>query len=93
MILILLLIFIPILYSLNTKNPPGTNVSSDFKDADCKFLYDLTYLKDGKRIHEQEIFKSEMEIIKNAKKFLMIDFSSTMMNTTSPWTFQIKWKR
>ena len=74
MILILLLIFIPILYSLNTKNPPGTNVSSDFKDADCKFLYDLTYLKDGKRIHEQEIFKSEMETIKKAKKFLMIDF-------------------
>ncbi len=74
MILILLLIFIPILYSLNTKNPPGTNVSSDFKDADCDFLYDLTYLKDGKRIHEQEIFKREMETIKKAEKFLMIDF-------------------
>lgn len=73
-LIVLLLIFIPIIYSLNTKNPPGTNVSSDFKDADCKFLYDLTYLKDGKRIHEQEIFKRELETIKNAKKFLMIDF-------------------
>ena len=73
-LIILLLIFIPILYSLNTKNPPGTNVSSDFKDADCDFLYDLTYLKDGKRIHEQEIFKRELETIKNAEKFLMIDF-------------------
>lgn len=73
MILILLFI-IPILYSLNTKNPPGTNVSSDFKDADCEFLYDLTYLKDGKRIHEKRIFKKEMELIKNAQDFLMLDF-------------------
>lgn len=74
MILVLLLIIIPILYSLNTKNPPGTNLSSDFKDADCEFLYDLTYLKDGKRLHEKRIFKHEMELIKNAKDFLMVDF-------------------
>ena len=74
MILVLLLIIIPILYSLNTKNPPGTNLSSDFVDADCEFLYDLTYLKDGKRLHEKRIFKREMELIKNAKDFLMVDF-------------------
>ena len=74
MILILLLIIIPIIYSLNTKNPPGTNLSSDFKDADCEFLYDLTYLKDGKRVHEKRIFNREMEIIKNAQDFLMLDF-------------------
>lgn len=74
MILVLLLIIIPIIYSLNTKNPPGTNLSSDFKDADCEFLYDLTYLKDGKRLHEKRIFKREMELIKNAKDFLMVDF-------------------
>lgn len=74
MILVLLLIIIPIIYSLNTKNPPGTNLSSDFKDADCEFLYDLTYLKDGKRLHEKRIFKREMDLIKNAKDFLMVDF-------------------
>ena len=74
MILILLLIIIPIIYSLNTKNPPGTNLSSDFRDADCEFLYDLTYLKDGKRLHEKRIFKREMELIKNAQDFLMLDF-------------------
>ena len=73
MILILLFI-IPIIYSLSTKNPPGTNVSSDFRDADCEFLYDLTYLKDGKRLHEKKIFKREMELIKNAQDFLMLDF-------------------
>ncbi|MDU3086884.1 MAG: phospholipase D-like domain-containing protein [Peptoniphilus harei] len=74
-IMILILLFIiPILYSLNTKNPPGTNLSSDFKDADCEFLYDLTYLKDGKRIHEKRIFKREMDLIKNAQDFLMLDF-------------------
>ena len=74
MILILLLIIIPIIYSLNTKNPPGTNLSSDFVDADCEFLYDLTYLKDGKRLHEKRIFNQEMELIKNAQDFLMLDF-------------------
>lgn len=74
MIIILLLIIIPIIYSLNTKNPPGTNLSSDFKDADCEFLYDLTYLKDGKRLHEKRIFNQEMELIKNAQDFLMLDF-------------------
>ena len=74
MILILLLVIIPIIYSLNTKNPTGTNLSSDFKDADCEFLYDLTYLKDGNRIHEKRIFKREMELIKNAQDFLMLDF-------------------
>ena len=74
MIIVLLLIIIPIIYSLNTKNPPGTNLSSDFKDADCEFLYDLTYLKDGKRLHEKRIFKREMDLIKNAKDFLMVDF-------------------
>ncbi|WP_277219129.1 phospholipase D family protein [Peptoniphilus vaginalis] len=74
MILILLLVIIPILYSLNTKNPPGTNLSSDFKDANCEFLYDLTYLKDGKRLHEKRIFKREMDLIKNAQDFLMVDF-------------------
>ncbi|MDK7354338.1 phospholipase D-like domain-containing protein [Peptoniphilus harei] len=74
MIIILLLVIIPIIYSLNTKNPPGTNQSSDFRDADCEFLYDLTYLKDGKRLHEKRIFKREMDLIKNAKDFLMVNF-------------------
>ena len=74
MIIILLLIIIPIIYSLNTKNPPGTNLSSDFKDADCEFLYDLTYLKNGERHHEKRIFNREMEIIKDAEEFLILDF-------------------
>ena len=74
MIIILLLIIIPIIYSLNTKNPAGTNVSSDFKDADCEFLYDLTYLKDGKRLHDKRIFNREMDLIKNAQDFLIVDF-------------------
>ncbi|MDU5471215.1 MAG: phospholipase D-like domain-containing protein [Peptoniphilus harei] len=74
MIIILLLIIIPIIYSLSTKNPPGTNLSSDFKDADCEFLYDLTYLKDGNRLHEKRIFNREIDLIKNAQDFLMVDF-------------------
>jgi len=72
-LIILALIIIPIIYSFTTKNPPGTNVSSDYENVDVDFFYDLTYLKDGKRNHEHKIFKTEMDLINNAKDFLVID--------------------
>lgn len=74
MLALILLFIIPIIYSLNTKNPKGTNISGEFKKTQADFIYDLTYTKDQKRIHEININKEEMEIIKNAKKFLLIDF-------------------
>lgn len=74
MLALILLLIIPIIYSLNTKNPKGTNISGEFKKTQADFIYDLTYTKDQKRIHEININKEEIEIIKNAKKFLLIDF-------------------
>lgn len=74
MLALILLLIIPIIYSLNTKNPKGTNNSGEFKKAQADFIYDLTYTKDQRRIHEININKEEIEIIKNAKKFLLIDF-------------------
>lgn len=70
---LLILFFLPFIYSLNTKNPPGTNVAGDFAPVQGDFIYDLTYMKDGKRIHEKNIFQGEMDLIKEAQDFLIID--------------------
>ncbi|WP_246541209.1 phospholipase D-like domain-containing protein [Peptoniphilus ovalis] len=72
-LVILALIIVPILYSMNTKNPPGTNVSSQFQNVDLDFFYDLTYLKNNNRNHEMNIFDEEMKLINEAEKFLIID--------------------
>lgn len=56
------------------KSPEYTNSASDFHFAEhVDFLYDLTYQKDGKRIHEQEIFEAQLDLISNAEEFLLLD--------------------
>ena len=72
--IILLMWLIPTAYSLATKNPEGTNVEGKLAPAEAEFIYDLSYVKDGEKIHEQKIFDREMDIIRNAKEFLMVDF-------------------
>lgn len=72
--ILLLMWLIPTAYSLNTKNPEGTNISGEFSPAEAEFIYDLSYVKDGEKMHEQKIFDREMEIIREAKEFLMVDF-------------------
>lgn len=72
-LVILALIIVPILYSMTTKNPPGTNVSTKFQNVDLDFFYDLTYLKNNNRNHEMNIFDEEMKLINEAEKFLIID--------------------
>lgn len=74
-IVVLVLAFIlPVLYSMTTKNPVGTNVKGEFYPADhVEFLVDLNYEKDGERIHEHEIFKNQMDLIQNAEEFLLLD--------------------
>ncbi len=72
--ILLLMWLIPTAYSLTTKNLEGTNVAGEFAPAEAEFIYDLSYVKDGKKIHEQKIFNREMEIIAEAKEFLIVDF-------------------
>ena len=72
--ILLLMWLIPTAYSLTTKNPEGTNVEGEFAPAEAEFIYDLSYVKDGEKIHEQKIFDREMDIIREAKEFLMVDF-------------------
>ena len=72
--ILLLMWLIPTAYSFATKNPEGTNVSGEFSPAETEFIYDLSYVKDGENVREQKIFDREMEVIREAKEFLMVDF-------------------
>ena len=59
-------------------------VSSD----DVTFLYDLTYEKDGARVHEQHIFDRIFSHIRGAEKYILIDmflFNSYLGNAGSPF--------
>jgi len=51
-----------------------------------RFLYDLTYEKDGKRVHEQQIFDSVFTHIQTAERYILIDmflFNSYLGNAGS----------
>lgn len=57
-----------------TTNPQGTSfIGAKTIGKNVEFLYDLTYLKDGERIHNQRIFEEEMDLIRNANEFILID--------------------
>lgn len=72
--LIVLIILFCFIFSLFSKNPKGTNIKSEYKNpASLKFIYDLTYEKDQEIIRESNIFNSQMDLIKNAKKYLILD--------------------
>jgi len=47
--------------------------SEEYKTDDVSFVCDLTYEKDGERIHEQAIFENIYEIIENAGEFIVCD--------------------
>lgn len=52
------------------------------------FLYDLTYEKDGKRVHEQQIFDRIFSNIKKAENYILIDmflFNAYLGNTESAY--------
>ncbi|WP_246060448.1 phospholipase D-like domain-containing protein [Peptoniphilus catoniae] len=72
--LLLLIFLIPLIYSLFTKNPKGTNLAGDFTNPiEVKYIEDLSYSKDNKTVHELNIFKEEMDLIEKAEDFLIID--------------------
>lgn len=90
--ILLLMWLIPTAYSLNTKNPEGTNVSGKFAPAEAEFIYDLSYVKDGKKVHEQKIFDREMEIIGGPKNFSWWIFFSLTPPTIRTWTVRNRWR-
>ncbi|MGE5474163.1 MAG: phospholipase D family protein [Ignavibacteriales bacterium] len=73
-IVLLVLITVCSLYGLYKPLPKGISYEGKIhKIQNIKFLHDLTYIKDGKLLHEQEIFNTAYRIIEQADKFIIID--------------------
>lgn len=73
-IVILVLLIVPFIYSLTTKSYDKSNMDGKFYAAeDVDFLYDLRYKKDGELKKESVIFKKQMEAIEGAKDFIVLD--------------------
>ncbi|WBW49360.1 phospholipase D family protein [Peptoniphilus equinus] len=71
--IVIALIVLPILYALTTQNPKGTNVHGEFHDAEATFIYDLSAEKDGTALRRHNIFAQEMDLIRQATSFLVVD--------------------
>lgn len=68
------LLIIPILLSLATQNPQGTSFSGKYYPAEqMTFIYDLSYQKNGETIREHNILQAELNLIANAKEYLLLD--------------------
>ena len=61
MLALILLLIIPIIYSLNTKNPKGTNISGEFKKTQADFIYDLTYTNDQREFMKLILIKKKLK--------------------------------
>lgn len=72
--IILLLLLIPFIYSLFTKNYKESNLDGKFYPAkNVEFLYDLTYMKNGQLVKDQSIFKEQLRLIEAAEEFIILD--------------------
>ncbi|NBI29710.1 phospholipase [Chengkuizengella sp. YPA3-1-1] len=62
------------LYGLYKPLPKGISVNGKYHDVtNVEFLNDLTYQKDGKIVHEQEIFNRVYKMIDEAEEFILVD--------------------
>ncbi len=74
MYIILILLIVPFIFSLFTKNPKGTSIEGDYFNPNrFEFITDLSYEQNGEIIREHKIFDKEMALIKEAQRFLIID--------------------
>lgn len=72
--LIYILIIAFILESIFMPVPNGISLHETSKSiSDIEFLYDLTYIKNEDKVHEQEIFNNWLQIIEGAEDFIIID--------------------
>ncbi len=62
------------LYGNRKPLPEGISVETEPRNVPgVEFLCDLTYMKDGQKVHEQEIFDRALEIIGEAQEYILID--------------------
>ena len=54
--------------------PSGTSVVGPYRAvSNLEFLYDLTYVRDGERVVEQQIFDRVLRMIDEAERFVILD--------------------
>lgn len=60
-------------YSYRIPVPPGTSKAGPLRDADFEFIYDLSYQKDGEMVYERQIFDRVLNMISQAREFIVVD--------------------
>ena len=65
---------IPLIFGWTTPAPKGTSFSSNPSGVtDIKLLTDLSYLKKDEQIHEQTILEEQLNMVRDAKEFIVAD--------------------
>ncbi|WMI81975.1 phospholipase D-like domain-containing protein [Anaerotignum sp. MB30-C6] len=73
-LIILLGFAVPIFISFATKNPEGTSFTGEYYPAEeLSFIHDLSYQKEGETVQESNILLAELDLIANAKEYLILD--------------------
>ena len=61
-------------YNTVRQLPLGTSILGPYHAVpDLEFLYDLTFLRDGEQVVEQQIFDRVLRMIDEAERFVLID--------------------
>ncbi|MGE5676683.1 MAG: phospholipase D-like domain-containing protein, partial [Pseudomonadota bacterium] len=73
-VIIVVLLLFPLIFGWITPAPAGTSYCSPNSTvSELRMLYDLTYIKDNKLVHEQRILAEQLDMVKAAKDFIVAD--------------------
>ncbi len=65
---------VPLYFGWSTKAPEGTSyMSPPSTVSDLRMIYDLTYIKDGQIVYEQNILDEQIKMIETAQEFVVAD--------------------
>lgn len=74
LIVITALVVIPLWFGWSTQPPKGTSYESPPSSvSDLQVVYDITYMKGDKLIHDQKILDEQIKMIGEAKEFIVAD--------------------
>jgi len=67
-------LILPLYFGWSTAAPKGTSYGSlPASVSELRLLYDITYIKEEDLIHEQTILEEQLEMIREAKDFIVAD--------------------
>ncbi|MDD4363709.1 MAG: hypothetical protein PHD33_05850 [Atribacterota bacterium] len=71
---IIVFLLISIMKGFITPMPEGTSIMGNERtDSNVEFLYDLTYLQENEKVHEQSIVNEWLNLINNAEDYIILD--------------------